>query len=414
MEHLLFYPHIKWNSAKKFLLRFGIIFFFMPVLPILSYVDNHLYPWIASTIFSIPEISLEPTGSGDMYFDYMEFFVYFVIAIVGSVIWSFFNKKDKNYDALLHYFLVFMRYYLASSMISYGFAKVFYNQFGAPSLHRLLETYGESSPMGIAWAFMGASKAYTVFSGLAELLGGFLLLARRTTLAGALISFAVMFNVVMLNFCYDIPVKLYATDLMIVALIIVCCNGHSLWNALWTHKAIEAIPYKPLFTKKWLKITRIIVKSLIVFYLVGFDGYNQYGSVAEVGPDAPKTPLYGIYKPTQLIKNNDTLALYSYPMQWKTLIIDYSGYATVKRVNDEQFDLVFNVDTIKKKISVQLQTDSIHNYELDYKQINDTTLNLKGILSNNQIDFTFHKVNLKSFTLTNRGFHWVNEVPFNR
>ena len=80
------------------------------------------------------------------------------------------------------------------------------------------------------------------------------------------------------------------------------------------------------------------MKSLIVFYVTGIDGYNQYQTVAEGGPNAPKTPLYGIYKPIQLIKNNDTLALYSYPLQWKTLIIDYPGYATVKRVNDEQFN----------------------------------------------------------------------------
>jgi hypothetical protein len=101
-------------------------------------------------------------------------------------------------------------------------------------------------------------------------------------------------------------------------------------------------------------------------------------------------------------------------MQWKTLIVDYPGYATVKQVNDEQFDVVFNVDTIQKKISVQLETDSVHNYELAYKQLNDTTLNLKGIFSNNQIDFTFHKVDMKSFRLTNRGFHWVSEQPFNK
>ena len=414
METQLFYPHLQWNSLKKFLLRFAIIFFSLQILPLLSFIGDDLYPWVAKNIFSIPETSIEPTGSGDMYYNYMELFVCFILASAASIIWSFFNKKEKTYDTLLHYFLVFIRYYLAYSMISYGYAKIFYNQFGAPSLSRLLQTYGESSPMGIAWTFIGASKPYTIFSGLAELLAGLLLLSRRTTLAGALVSLVVMFNVMMLNYCYDVPVKLYSTQLVVLSLLLLVYNGYYLWNIIWAHKAMEAIFYKPLFTNKWLKIIRYIVKGLVVFYLVGFDGYEQYQSIYEAGPDAPKTPLYGIYKPTQLIKNGDTLALYSYPLQWKTLIIDYPGYATVKRVNDEQFNLVFNADTIKKKISVQLETDSIHNYELDYKQINDSTLNLKGVLSNNKIDITFHKVNLKSFRLINRGFHWVNEYPYNR
>ncbi|MES2763930.1 MAG: hypothetical protein V4677_17065 [Bacteroidota bacterium] len=414
MENQLFYPHIRWNFAKKCLLRFTLIFFCLQILPLLSYVGDRLYPGIAKSVFNISEISLETTGSGDMYYNYMELFVCFVIAFAGTIIWSLFNKREKNYDTLLHYFLIFIRYYLAYSMISYGFAKVFYNQFGAPGLERLLQTYGESSPMGIAWTFIGVSKPYTVFSGLAELLGGILLLTRKTTLAGALVSFAVMFNVMMLNFCYDVPVKLYSTQLVVLAAIIMFCNGHYLWNAIWAHKATVATINKPLFSKKWLKITRIIVKGLVVFYLIGFDGYEQYQSVYEVGPGAPKTPLYGIYKSVQIIKNNDTIPLYTYPHQWKYMVIDYPGYASVKQVNDNQFYMVFNVDTVKKNITASLQNDPAHSYVLAYKQVNDSTLNLKGEFAKNNIDFTFHKVDLKSFLLTNRGFHWVNEYPFNR
>jgi hypothetical protein len=414
MEHLLFYPHIRWNVFNKFLLRFGIIFFVTPLLPILSYFDDHLYPWIAKSIFSISEMSLETSSSGDRCFNYIELFVYFVLAIVGSVIWSFFNKKDKTYDTLLHYFLIFIRYYLASSMISYGYAKVFYIQFSAPGLSKLLQSYGESSPMGIAWTFIGASKPYTVFSGLAEILGGVLLLFRRTTLAGAMISFAVLFNVVMLNFCYDVPVKLFSTQLALLAFIIIICNGHVLWSAVWSNKAVAAVYYKPLFQKKWLKITAMIINGLTIFYFITYDGYQYHQLAYEMGIGAPKTPLYGIYKPTQYIVNNDTMGLYSHDEQWKYLILEYPGYATIKRINDSEFYFELSVDTIKKSMTVNLQNDTTHKFQLSYNEINDSTLNLKGKLSTNNIDFTFRKINLNSFMLTNRGFHWVNEYPFNR
>ncbi|MES2514798.1 MAG: hypothetical protein V4580_11670 [Bacteroidota bacterium] len=414
MENQLFYPHIHWTSFKKFLLRFGVIFFFLPMLQILSYFDDHLYPWIANVVFSIPEISLEPTSSGDRCFNYIELFVYFVLAIVGSVIWSFFNKKDKTYDTLLHYFLIFIRYYLASEMIGYGYAKVFNIQFSAPGLSKLLQSYGDSSPMGIAWTFIGASKPYTVFSGLAEILGGVLLLFRRTTLAGAMISFAVMFNVVMLNFCYDVPVKLHSTQLALLAFIIIICNGHVLWSAVWSNKAVATVNYKPLFQKKWLKITAMIINGLAIFYFIAYNGYKYHQLAYELGISAPKTPLYGIYKPTQYIVNNDTMGLHSHDDQWKYLILEYPGFATVKTLKDSEFYFELSVDTIKKTMIVNLQNDTSHKFQLSYNEINDSTLNLKGKLSTSIIDFTFRKINLNSFTLTNRGFHWINETPFNK
>jgi hypothetical protein len=39
---------------------------------------------------------------------------------------------------------------------------------------RLLKPYGESSPMGLLWTFMGYSTGYNLFTGGAEALGGLL------------------------------------------------------------------------------------------------------------------------------------------------------------------------------------------------------------------------------------------------
>lgn len=414
MENQLFYPHIQWNVSSKFLLRFVIVFFGLLILPIFSLISDDVYPLIAKLFFSINEISIEPTGSGDMFYNYIDLFVCFSVALIISTLWSFFNKKEKGYNTLLHYFLIFCRYYVAASLISYGYAKIFYNQFGAPGLGRLLQTYGESSPMGIAWTFMGVSKAYTVFSGVAELIGGILLLFRRTSLMGAIFGFAVMLNVMMMNFCYDIPVKLFSAQLMVLSFIIMYVMGHNLKLVLIDNRATIPVIYKPLFTKKWLQISRLILKTIIVIGLIGVDGFFQFQSIEDNGPDAPKAPLYGIYKPLQLIKNSDTLKLFSDSTEWKHLVVEYSGYASIKQLNDRKIRLIFEPDTIKKTIIMHEESDTLHKFNLSYKALNDTTLQLKGIYKKDTINYTLGKVNLKSFRLTNRGFHWVNEYPFNR
>jgi hypothetical protein len=42
------------------------------------------------------------------------------------------------------------------------------------------------------------------------------------------------------------------------------------------------------------------------------------------------------------------------------------------------------------------------------------TLTLAGALDGRQIVTKLHKVEDQKFLLTNRGFHWINEYPYNR
>ncbi len=414
MEIQLFYPHLQWNFVKKFLLRFAIIFFGLLILPILSIVGEDFYPWIGSAILHLENpITIFPNGSGDTTYNYVEVLTCFVLGLLGASIWSIFNKTEKNYDTLLHWFLIFCRYYVAVSLISYGYSKIFCLQFPAPSLGRLLQPYGESSPMGIAWTFIGASKAYCMFSGFAELIGGILLLFRRTAVLGSIFAFAVMFNVMMLNYSYDIPVKLYSTQLVLLAFIIMYVMGHNTKAALIHNRPTEPIVFKPLFIKPWLKWSRIVLKSIMLFFIVFYGGFQAYLSMNEYGSFAPKPALYGIYKPTHLIKNSDTLRLYSDSTEWKYFVVDMYG-ASIRQLNDRKIRLVFEADSVTKTISMNEESDTAYVAHLTYKNINDTTLQMSGIYKKDTIQFTLAKVNLNSFRLIGRGFHWVNETPFNR
>ena len=110
-----------------------------------------------------------------------------------------------------------VRFTLATAMLLYGAEKVIPEQFGTPLPSDLLEPIGEGSPMHLLWTFMGTSIPYVIFTGAAEMLGGLLLAARRTTLLGALVCIGVLSNVVMLNLSYDVPVKLYSSHLLLMA-----------------------------------------------------------------------------------------------------------------------------------------------------------------------------------------------------
>src|SRR5262245_5322877 len=159
--------------------------------------------WTAAHALGISQFYDGPSGSGDKTFDYVRLLLCFALACAIAVVWSAVGWRRTNYPWLNDLLRSYLRYVLAFAMLGYGLAKVgsAVNQFAEPSVEQLMKTYGESSPMNLVWTFMGASRAYTRFAGLGEVVGALLLIWRRTTILGAVVSFGVMRNVVVVNCC---------------------------------------------------------------------------------------------------------------------------------------------------------------------------------------------------------------------
>ena len=190
-------------------------------------------------------------GSGDTTWDYVQLFCLLVLSVAATGVWSLLDRKRLNYDRLHLVLRTIVRFWLAYNMIVYGTAKIIPVQMPSPTLERLLEPFGDASPMGLLWTFMGASAGYTMFTRAAELLGGLLLIARRTTLLGALVCCGVMANVVMLNFCYDVPVKLASSHLLVMAIFLIVPDlRRGLGDLFLFQRQPALIEIRPLFTGK--------------------------------------------------------------------------------------------------------------------------------------------------------------------
>ena len=197
-----------WSLIQKFLFRFfglylALYIFPFPLESIFSQFDfvggaheklwSSVANWVSANVLGLRQQLVDTmTGSGDRTYDFVILFTKLVLALFGAIVWSILDRKRPQYRKALYWLIVWVRYYLAVVAIGYGMAKVIKTQFPFPSLARLLEPYGESSPMGLAWTFMGYSTAFNWFTGLGEVIGGFLLFFRRTTTIGALILITVM------------------------------------------------------------------------------------------------------------------------------------------------------------------------------------------------------------------------------
>jgi hypothetical protein len=419
-----------WSFRKKLLFRFFAAYFFIYILPFpagyIPYTDvlttwyskiwDALVPWTGKYVLHINyPITVQPNGSGDTTYNYVQLFLCAVFALSVAIIWSVADRKRKSYDLLLYWVMVYVRYYLAFTLMSYGFYKIIKTQFPFP-YYNLTETYGESSPMGLLWNFMGYSKAFNFFTGLAEAASGFLLLFRKTTTFGSLMSMTVLSNIVALNFCFDVPVKLYSVNLLLMAVFIVFPDIKRLINFFFRNKAVPAVNIQPKFSKRWMKITWITVKAVLILIVVEgtienvWGGYTSYGDMA-----VQKTPLFGIYNVEKFVKNKDTLLpLATDTMQWKTLNISFANGAAIRMMNDSMNYYSFSADTLKKTIKFYTYSDTAHKSLLSYSRPDAAHLIITGKLKDDSVYIKMKRVDFNELMLTGRGFHWINEYPYNR
>src|SRR5215207_6654043 len=301
-----------WSSAARIAFRFSVLYFglyvFMtqmlagmlptslfrvpvlaekpPMRPLVLWVGNHLLG-VKPTV--------HPTGSGDTLFDWTHVFTTLLLAVLGTVVWTLVARRTTSYPRLFKWFRLFVRVALGTTMFSYGFAKVFPLQMPTVFLSRLLEPYGDFSPIGVIWYSIGASPGYERFIGSAEVLGGLLLLLPWTTLVGALVSFGVSFGVFMVNMTYDVPVKLFAFHLVLMSIFLIAPDARRLVNWFLLNRPVvpETAPrYGPSARSHlgWI-IAQLVFTAWALGLAVkgGAEGYKEYG------PGAPKSPLYGIW-----------------------------------------------------------------------------------------------------------------------
>ena len=191
--------------------------------------------WVGKNILQIKNLQqILNTGSGDTTFDYVSLFTYMLLAFLASTIVFFTTRKRINYDRQYYWIIVYARYYLGLYLIVYGLFKLLEGQFVFHDFGRLEENFGDATPMGLLWTFMGHSKIYGGFTGIIEAGAGFLLLFHNTKTLGALLSVAVMSNVVLMNFCFDVPVKLFSSHLLLISIIILMPNLKKLITSLYS------------------------------------------------------------------------------------------------------------------------------------------------------------------------------------
>jgi hypothetical protein len=369
------------------------------------------------------------SGSGDKTSDYVRLLVCFVLAIAIAAIWSAVDWRRTDYPWLKDLLRSYLRYVLAFTMLGYGLAKIgsAMNQFAEPSIDQLMKTYGDSSPMNLVWTFMGASRAYTRFAGLGEVAGALLLIWRRTTILGAAVTFGVMLNVMLINFCYDVPVKQYSFHLVLMAVYLLMGDAPRLANLLiWNQPVGKASLLPPYTGPRTIWVQRALKAYIILMGIAWPLGSFLYRERYTPNTNLAQPAFYGTYEVDEFLVNGQPVPpLLTDNTRWRYLSLSRSpfgrsgartptDYFSIRMLNRTQRGGPFVLSSDEKTLTLQTASQGNFPDKLTIDSLNHRQLALSGLASGKKFEIKLHKLNRDDFLLMNRGYHWINELPLNR
>jgi len=427
-------PVPQWSLASRSAFRFCFVYFgwycvatqilgsLFPIpkvdIPDLSsfWPMRQVTFWIAAHIFhaQLPLVYTD-SGSGDKTFDWVLVFWQLVVSALATVIWSVLDRKRQNYVTLYKWFRVFVRIGLAGQMLAYGMDKVIPLQMPFPFLTRLLEPFRDFSPMGVLWASIGASPAYETFAGCAEMLAGILLIFPRTAMLGALVCAADMTQVFMLNMTYDVPVKLLSFHLLLMALFLVAPDFYRLADFFFRNHAVQPSTQPQLFQTR--RANRIALGAQIVFgiWLLGMNAYGAWIESHTYGAGRTTSVLYGIWNVDELsIDGQLRSPLLNDYDRWHRAVFDFPQSVAFQRMDDSfaWYGAAINVND--KSIALTKSRDKNWKGNLTFQRVGQDRLILDGSMDSHKIHMQLQLVDRSKFPLISRGFHWIQEYPFNR
>lgn len=418
----------RWGSVERGAFRFFFVYlplWFLPfpigahVFPSAGDAYQHLWEtivlWVGRRVLHVGyTISTVETGSGDRTYDYVLAFCYLVLAATVALVWSIADRRRADYTRLYDGLRVYLRYGLAMVMLGYGFSKVFKVQFPSLQPISLMTTYGESSPAGLLWNFMGYSVGYNIFTGAGEVIGGALLFFRRTTTLGALLLLAIMSNVLMLNLCYDVPVKLYSAHLCLVILFLLWPDRGRLARFLARSRAVQAPAPRPPLPARWMEVARLAVKATFVVLLVAWSAESRLKRLRDELSAQPH-PLSAVYDVEEHVRAGAPSPLAKGSKSWGRVIITSYGkrlFIGVKKMNDEE--VFFRAKDTPDTGALELSTRAGGSWTMTYARPDADHLVLSGTVMDEAHVVRLKKVDLSKLELTSRGFHWISEVPYIR
>lgn len=166
------------------------------------------------------------------------------------------------------YLYTFCRYFLATMIISYAFAKIFETQFTSqPSVYD--KPIGSLNGFQLTWYYYGYSYWYGMVIAITQIISSLLLFFRKTTRIGIILFLAFMINILLMDFAYDIQgAKGMALTLTLMALFVLLSDYKALLKYFVQEPPLFQDSDRPMRMNKMSKIKFIYIPIVFIGFFV--------------------------------------------------------------------------------------------------------------------------------------------------
>lgn len=424
-----------WPLWQRIAFRFCAIYFMLQIAPwnwvaripgLHNITDpyDRLLDWSVhaanARVFHVRETLVMPNGSGDTSWAWAQLWLFLSVAALGAAVWSMLDRRRPNYTRAGYWVRTVVRYYIATFALSYGIIKIFALQMTFPSLSQMATPLGDLLPMRLSWLFIGYSVPYQVFSGMMETMAGLLLLPRRTVTLGLIAATGAFVNVVMINLGYDVPVKLFASHLLLACVFLLAQDAPRLLSFLALNQgAGPTTLYEPPFHAPRQRYVRVAAKAAIVILILVLPAYASWQSARAAARPVSAIPLpVGVYDVRLFVVNGDTVPpLSADTLRWRDLIIDNARQGSVgttdalfwQRYRRGHFR--YAADTASRTLAVwrtSFLLDSTHAFTARYDLPDRETARLWTTIRGDSVYVELVRSD-RRFQLAERQFHWLSE-----
>ncbi|MEA1784846.1 hypothetical protein U1E44_01970 [Arenibacter sp. GZD96] len=347
-----------WKSYEKIGFRVAFIFFISICIPNSLNWYTHLIhiDWFNLHYRDLYDIARFGSGLnffgnsifGNSLLGYANWIITLGFAIIGGVIWTVLDQKSKQpakeYNMLYYWLRVIVRYRAGIGIIGFGFTKLLPVQMPYPSEGILNTDFGDFTPQKIFWLSIGIVPWYQIFSGVVEILAGFLLFFRGTAALGAALLIGTLGTITYVNFAYDGGVHVYASYFVLLGLFVLWFYIPRIYRLLILEKYTIPVNHYPSLTKNWQKYSRIFLKSATIIIFIGVFFYLQYVNFLYDPYKQPSTKgiteLRGYYDVVDFKINGETIPYDPLsPIRWKDVTFEKWTTLTYKVNKPTPLDL---------------------------------------------------------------------------
>jgi hypothetical protein len=216
---------------------------------------------------------------------------------------------------------------------------------------------------------------------------------------GAIIAFMVSLNVMIINYSFDVPVKMVSTALVIMSAFLMFNDVPKLLGLFFKGETVSLQPaYIPVYTGKW-KTIRIVLKSLFIISTVGIVVAEDISFKREL---KQKHAMYGYYAIDSL--NASTAQPFD-----KIIINNAQSVRVLKDENLQHFSMKSDSSDHLLHLTSRVTGDTVYSFGYQF----DTAGVL--ILSKDGQQWTYQRKynDAAAFKLNQQPFEWISQYPRN-